>query len=181
VKIGDPAEKEIVSKYGVQTAPMPLMLAVAPNGAVTRGIPQSFDEAKILASFVSPATEKCLKVLQEGKLPFICVQGETTKLNAEALKGIEDFKAQKDFTKMTEIVTVSPTDPAEATLLKQFDLAPKTGEAVTFFLARPGALLGKYKGATKKDTIAASLAAAMTGGGCCGGGTCAPGQSCDKK
>ena len=36
IQITDPAEKQIVDKYGVTRAPMPLVLAVAPCGAITK-------------------------------------------------------------------------------------------------------------------------------------------------
>ncbi|MHC4178949.1 MAG: hypothetical protein ACYSWU_15660, partial [Planctomycetota bacterium] len=35
VNITDPREKPVVDKFGVSRAPMPLVLALAPNGAIT--------------------------------------------------------------------------------------------------------------------------------------------------
>ncbi len=37
VRVGDPVEKVMVDRYGVARSPMPLVLAIAPNGAVTGG------------------------------------------------------------------------------------------------------------------------------------------------
>ena len=35
MNVGDPAEKALVEKFGVSRSPLPLTLAVAPNGAIT--------------------------------------------------------------------------------------------------------------------------------------------------
>ena len=66
---GAPAEKGIVDKYRLSAAPMPLVLVFAPNGAITGGIvgPQVTEEA-LQNAIASPCMQKCLKVLQEGKL-----------------------------------------------------------------------------------------------------------------
>ena len=39
--VADPAEKPIVAKFGVDRSPLPLVLAIAPNGAITKGFPNS--------------------------------------------------------------------------------------------------------------------------------------------
>ena len=41
VNINDSREKAIVDRFDVSRAPMPLVLALAPNGAVTKGFPHS--------------------------------------------------------------------------------------------------------------------------------------------
>ena len=56
IQITDPAEKQIVDKFGVSGAPMPLVLAIAPSGAVTKAFPKQFDEAQLQQAFVSPCT-----------------------------------------------------------------------------------------------------------------------------
>ena len=61
VKITDPNEKAVVDKFGVSRAPMPLVVALAPNGAVTKAFPIKFDEQQLREGFVSPCTAKCLK------------------------------------------------------------------------------------------------------------------------
>ena len=39
VRITEPEQKEVVEEFGLDRAPMPLVLAFAPNGAVTGGFP----------------------------------------------------------------------------------------------------------------------------------------------
>ncbi|HUT13548.1 MAG TPA: hypothetical protein VMY42_23875 [Thermoguttaceae bacterium] len=171
VQITDADEKPLVDKYGVNQAPMPLVVALAPNGAVTKGFPVRFDESQLREAFVSPCTAKVLKGVQDRKLIFLCIQNQTTRSNAAAMQGVADFKADARYTAATEIVTLDPADATEAELLEGFEIDPRTDEAVTVFLAPPGRAIGKVKGPTSKDRFIATLSAASTG---CGPGGCGP-------
>ena len=85
VSITDSSETAIVDKFDLARAPMPLVLAMAPNGAITGGFPTKFDERQLLDAFATPGTEKVMKPLQDGKLVFVCVQNAKTKSNAAAM------------------------------------------------------------------------------------------------
>lgn len=61
VQTTDPAEKPLVDRFGLSRTPMPLVLAVAPNGAITGGFPVKLTEKDVAAAFVSPTTAACLK------------------------------------------------------------------------------------------------------------------------
>jgi hypothetical protein len=171
----DPAEKEIVGKYNVSRAPMPLVLVIAPNGAITQGLPKTFTEEQLLDAFVSPGEAQCLKALQDGKVVLLCVQNEKTKLNGPAMKGAQDFKSDPQFTKFTEIIKLSPTTVGEEKFLKKLRVNSNPTEAITIFLAPPGSMLGTFKGATDKEVLKKTLMAAMrnqscgpsSGSGCC--------------
>ena len=167
----DQLEKEIVDKLSVGRAPMPLALALAPNGAVTRGFPMKFDEKQLMEAFASPCMEKCLKALQQRKLTVLCVQNETTKLNDEAMKGVTEFKADIQYGRTAEIVTVDPEDPGEAETLKKLNIDLGTDQAITALLAPPGKLIGMFKGATTKAMLVAAVRKSASGcdprSGCC--------------
>jgi len=178
VNITDPRERALVAKYQLARSPMPLVLALAPTGAVTRSFPLRFTEAQLETAFVSPGMQKCLKALQDRKLAFLCVQNGTTKHNAEAMLGVREFAGDPQYAKTTEIITIDPTDAAEESLLKQLKVDPKTEEAVTVFLAPPGTTVATYTGETKKDVLMA--AAKMAAKGCDPKtGCCAPKKPAD--
>lgn len=165
VDVADAAEKDIVARYGVDRAPMPLALVVAPNGAVTGGFPVSVTEEQLSGAFVGPATASCLKALQDGKFVFLCAQNNSTSSNEDALKGVRAFREDARYAKATEIVSVDPADPAEAKFLGQVKIDPRTNVAMTAFLAPPGAVVATYSGATDKNTIVAALTRATPGSG----------------
>lgn len=171
VNITDPQERALVAKYQLTRSPMPLVLAMAPTGAVTRSFPARFTEAQLQTAFVSPGMQKCLKVLQDRKMAFLCVQNGTTQHNAEAMQGVRDFVADPQYAQTTEIITIDPADSGEEALLKQFKVDPLTEEAVTVFLAPPGMKVATYTGETKKDVLVAAAKTAARGcdpkSGCC--------------
>jgi len=127
-----------------------------------------FDEKQLLDAIASPGLAASLKGLQDRKLVFVCVQNDATKSNAAAMKGVQDFKADRRFSGTTEIVILDPAKTEESKFLGQLGVAPDTKEAVTVFLAPPGTVVGKFQGATKKSQLEASLqkAAADCGTGC---------------
>ena len=73
VQASDPSEKAVVDRFGTSRAPMPLVLAVAPCGAVTKAFTSAFDESQLRTALVSPGTQLCLKALQDRKLVLLCV------------------------------------------------------------------------------------------------------------
>jgi hypothetical protein len=171
VNVADPLEQEFVAKYNLSRAPVPLVLALAPNGAVTRSFVEPLAGARFETAFVSPGTEKCLKALQDRKLVFICVQNGKTEHNDEAMQGVRAFAAEDLYAKTTEIITLDPTDAAEADFLKRIKVDPQTTEAVTVFMAPPGGTIATYEGATQKDVLIAAAKTAAKGcdpkSGCC--------------
>lgn len=86
VRVSDPAEQAVVSKFGVDRAPLPLVLAVAPNGAVTKGFSAAFTEEQAAQAFVSPATARVLMGLQSRKLVLVCVQSRGVSVRPVSLK-----------------------------------------------------------------------------------------------
>ncbi len=177
VDITAASEKAIVDEFGLDRAPMPLILAIAPNGAVMGGFPMQVKKQELLDCFASPGTEQCMKQLQKNRLVLLCVQNEKTKSNKEAMQGVRDFKADARFAKATEIIMLDPTDTAEAHFLKDLQIDPKTATAVTVFLAPPGASLAIYEGATNKEEMATTLQKSSSG---CGPGGCGPGGCAPK-
>ena len=170
------SEAAIVKKFGLDRAPMPLVLALAPNGAVTGGFPAKVEKQQLLEAFASPCTEQCMKRLQDNRLVFLCVQNTKTEANDVAMKGVREFKADARFAQATEIVMLDPADAAEVAFLKDLTIDPQTKQAVTVFLAPPGAPIAMYEGATDKDEIVATLekASSACGPGGCGPDGCAP-------
>lgn len=176
VRVSDPAEKSIVEKFGLDRAPMPLVLAIAPNGAILGGFPQKFTEEDLLNSFGSPCTEQCMKGLQDGNPVLLCVQNKGTAGKDEALKGVREFAADSRYASATQVVMLDPADPAEHPFLADLQIDPKSPEAVTAFLVPPGSVIAEFKGATSKDELIAALEKANTacGPGGCGPGGCGP-------
>ncbi len=172
IYVADSAEKPIIDKFGVRGAPMPLLLAIAPTGAATRAFPKKFDEAQLQQAFVSPCTAKCMRAIQDRHSILLCVQSEKTQSNQEATQGAEAFKADPQYTKGTEIITLNPAEEMEQPFLKALQVDPRTPVAITLLVTPTGAPVARFAGAVTKDQIEAAVKAAQS--------SCGPGCSCHK-
>jgi hypothetical protein len=172
VRTTDPAEKAVVDQFGVSRSPMPLVVAVAPNGAVTGGFPLKLTDRDVAGAFVSPGTAACLKAVQSRKLVLLCVEPAGS---LDVPQGVREFKADAQYGPATEVVRVRANDAAEAGFLKILQVRPATS-TVTAFLAPPGRLLGTFDATVTRQQLVDKLRTA--GSGCCPGGKCGPGGCC---
>ncbi len=174
VNASDPTERVLVTKYGMTRSPLPLVMALAPNGAVTRSFTGEITDAQLETAFVSAGMQKTLKGLQERKTVFVCFQNGQTQHNTEAMLGVREFAADPQYAARTEIITLDPTDAAEKSFIETLKLELTTDEATTVMMAPPGKIVGAYTGATSKDVFIAAAKGAASG--CAPGAKCAPGK-----
>lgn len=169
-----PSESAALAQFRLSRAPMPIIVAIAPNGAITGAhYGDKLKEPNLQESMAGQAEQQCMKALQSGKLVFACMQNATTKSNDIAMQGVNDFKADTRFAEATEIVSLDPANEADQRFLTKLGIQPTMEEATTAFLAPPRSLVKTFTGATDKDALVAAIMAASKGG--CGGGKCAPG------
>lgn len=176
INITNAEEKDIVDKYDLKKTPMPFVLVLAPNGAVTGGFPSSFTQDQLLSSITSPGAAACLKALQQRKLVILSLQNSRTANNEEALRGAKELKADPQFQTATEIVLIDPTSPEEHAFLNQFGVNLDSTQALTVLIAPPSTVIGTYVGPTSKAQFVSDLKQATAG--CCGPGGCCPGGNC---
>ena len=167
IDLRSPAEKGLIEKLELKRLPLPFVLALAPNGAVTGGFPIEFDEQKLRGALVSPAMASCLKALQDKKTVFLCVQNEQSKSHAEALAGIKAFRADPKSAATTEVVLLDPKDSAEAQTLERFKIEGEGAIALTVLLKPPGTVAARFSGPTDKAKISDAMKACTS----CAGGT----------
>lgn len=175
VNITDPLDQEMVKSYGVDRAPMPLILVLAPNGAIMGGFPTKVEESQLLGAFGTPGMEQTMKFLQERRLVFVCFQNQMTQKNEAAMYGIKELQDDPSIGGAVRVVFVNPTDPNEGRFLTQLQIDPSQNVAQTVMLAPPGSAVGKFMGGTTKTMLLSKLQAS---GGCgpggCAGGKCGP-------
>lgn len=161
VPITDPAEAALVKKYGVARAPMPLVVAVAPNGAITGVFQQRLEDASLDEAIVSPTMSRCMKAMQEGKLVLVCgFPSATGALPA----GVKDMQADPHFSNRLTVIPMQLTDPAETRFVSQMELPANSRSTAIVFMAPPGVVVGKYNSLVTKNQMASDLHKA---GKCC--------------
>ncbi len=167
VNVADPAEKALVEKHKTARAPLPLTLAVAPNGAITGVFAQKLEAKHIDESFVTPTTADCMKSLQDGKAVLLCVHPTE---QAATPAGVREFQADPQFKGRVSLVSMRLHDRAEASFLTDLQIdSARTSETTVVFMAPPGVMVGKYTAQVTKVKLAADLHAA---GKCCDDPNC---------
>jgi hypothetical protein len=168
----DPQNAELVERFGVSRAPLPIAFAVAPNGAITGVFHRQITAESLEEAFVTPTMTRCMKSLQDGKLVLVCVRSSARTAIPQA---VEAFQADEHFRDRIKVESFLVADAAEQKFLKQMELDPATVKtATTILLAPPGVLVGKFAADASMDSIAAELAKA---GKCCDDPKCKHHQS----
>jgi hypothetical protein len=176
IRVSDPREVEAVEIFGVDRAPLPLIAAVAPNGAVTKAWPLKATPEQLADGLVSRGAAACLKAMQEQKLSLICVLNQQTAHSAAVRLAASGFQADERFAAATRIIEIDPADASERTFLTSLKISPKTPDAVAVLVSPTGQPVGMFSGAVTTAEIVAKLKTAQQG--CCPGGKCGPGGCC---
>ncbi|MDD5528615.1 MAG: hypothetical protein PHX21_01135 [bacterium] len=169
IDISNPNAQATIQKYGIDRAPIPITLVMAPNGAVVTGFPDTVNNDLLRNAFVSPKTTEIIKSVQDRKLAYLYI----------ANRGMKYYKANLDLLKETakvdlqgaaNIIEVDPKSEEESSLLKQCGVDASTKEA-TVLILNCGSVVGNLTGKFVKQIL---LSRTMSGcsGGSCGGGTC---------
>ncbi len=169
VDVTDPGELSFARRQRVVGAPMPMVLAFAPTGAVTAAFSDDFAPEILQTAFVSPATEQSLANLQLNHLVLICVQSASTRWNEEALKGASDLVADERFANSADIVMLDPSDPREGNFLATLGVDPATPDAVTVLMVPPGTAVAQVVGKSDKKMLIKELEASTKRAGCAPG------------
>ncbi len=163
----DPAKRSLAERYGVSRAPMPLVLCLAPNGAITGAFTKQFTPDAVDQALVTPSMTAYMKALQDDKIVVVHVKPDS---NAPLPRGAYEFVGDPVFQARTVVVSFTVDDPAERRFLRAMDIDPAAVRgSIVSVLAPPGVFVGKYSSTVSKDQIAAELHAA---GQCCEDANC---------
>lgn len=171
VDANSPNHQALVQRYGLARAPMPLTIAIAPNGAMTGLFAAKITEQKIANAFVTPTMAQCMKSMQQGRLVLVCVSSAS---GLPVPQGVREFQSDAQFKNRTDVLSLLTNDPNEAEFLRQLKIdAQALQGTTTAFLAPPAVLVGKFGPNATKDEMAAALHAA---GKCCDDPNCKHGR-----
>jgi hypothetical protein len=167
VNVSDPAQRETVDRYQVARAPMPLVLCVAPNGAIAGAFVRKLDDAMVERALITPAMAEATKALQEQKIVLVHVKpAADSPLSPGAVELISDpaFQAR------TVVVDVVVGDPVESRFVTDMKIKPSDViEPMLVVMAPPAVLVGKFPSQATGAQLASALHAA---GKCCNDPNC---------
>jgi len=162
----DSKESDVIQKYGINRAPLPVLLAFAPNGAITGGFPQKVTEQQLSDCMVSKLIMKILKTVQAKKVALVLLQNKNTKFNTETANVAVEFSKDERLIGLVDIIKQDPSDGDIKEFLTQCKIESTTKDAATVLIVPPGKIGGVYSGNVTKETLIAGLAS-CSGGGCC--------------
>ena len=169
-QVTDPADQAIVMKYGMARAPLPMVLAIAPNGAVTGVFDRKLTADLVSEAFVTPTMAHCMKSMQESKVVLVCLH-RSAKPSIPA--GVRDLENDPLFADRVAIVPLRLNEPGEESFLEQMQVEPAKTQDLVVMMAPPGVLVGKFSTSTTKDEMAGALHKA---GKCCDDPNCKHGK-----
>lgn len=178
-RANDPAEQPLVQHFGIGRAPMPLTVAVAPNGAITGVFAKKISDEHLSAAIVTPTMMKCMKSLQNKQLVFVLVSSGNKPAVPNGVKALQSDPQFKD--RMT-FASMRVDDPAETRFVTQMQIDPqKVVGPYAVLIAPPGVLVGHFDTASTPAQIAAAI---HKSGQCCDDPNCkhaaAPAQQAAK-
>jgi hypothetical protein len=175
----DPGNAELVAKYRLAGAPLPLVLVAAANGAIAGGLPASQATEELLVDMIpSPKKAEILMALQEGKSVFLVAARKGMKAAPGAKNSCS--MACMQMSGKSASVEIDMDDPGEAAFLDQLKVNRASEEPVTLVVNALGQVTATYAGAA--DVANLVQAAAKRAGGCCpssvqgGSKSCGPGK-----
>jgi len=167
IDVANAAHKPIIARYGLEDAPIPMTLVIAPNGAVTAAFPRTMkDTVDLKTAFVSAGMADILKVVQAGKLAVVCLKNAKTTCNAESDATIKTLCADKQLAGITDTLVMDPADPKEVEFYKRCSVKTDNPKAQIMLVAPPGRVLGVFDGDITSDQLMARLTQACGSGGC---------------
>jgi hypothetical protein len=169
----DATNKDLVTKYRLAGAPLPLIIVLDKNGTIAGGLPlKDATPAKLVDMVPSPKTSEILKAIAEGKSVYVVAY----KANMPNQKSIMDNCAMACGKMDNKSVTVKVdlTDKNETKLIQNLKCDMNAKEPVTYVINKSGQVVSTHNGITDVNTLVSSAKKAPAGG-CCPGGSSSAG------
>ena len=174
----DAANKDLVTKYGVSNAPLPLILVIASNGAVTGGFPSYQATADMLINVIpSPVKADVIKALSNGKSVFLVVSRKDMTEKDDVMNTCA--QACIEMQNNTKLIALDLDDQKEKTFIAEMKIDPAITSPQTFVINSKGQITGTFNDDVNTTTLVATAKKLPAAKGC--GTSCAPGACGTKK
>ena len=154
VRINDPAERQVVSRFDATRSPMPTAMAIAPNGAVTGVFPLKINVTQIHQAILTPKYADMVKALQSQKIVLLCLQPGA---GGPIPKGVADFEADPIFKGRSHRIVVNANDTRERQLFERMNVKPDIASPVVVVFAPPGTFLGRFDATVTRQILATTI------------------------
>jgi hypothetical protein len=172
----DSTNSQLVKKYRLAGAQLPLILVVASNGVAAGGL--TVDQAtpeSLLKMIPSPKKAEVLQALSERKAVFVVASRKSMVDQAKIFETCKN--ACNQIKNKAAFVSIDMDDEKENLFLSQLKINKLSTEPVTSVINSQGKITGAFNGSVESKKLVD--AAAKKAGGCCPGGSkkgCGPGN-----
>ena len=168
--ISDSKNAQLVNKYRLAGAPVPLIIVIDKNGNVAGGLPLAQATPEALVNIIpSPKLSEVIKGMNEQKTIFLVAYKETMLNKEKAFSACNEA-----VTKMNNnaIVTkLNIVDKAEAKLINKLKISSLLAEPMICVLNSQGQVIATFNTVKSSDELVKAATVVKKSGGCCPGGS----------
>ncbi len=154
VNVADRSAADIVKRYDASRLPMPTLMGVAPNGAITGVYQLSVNEQQLDSAVLTPRYSEMVKKLQEQKITVICLQ---PAVGGFVPAGVTQLEADPNLKKFVVQVSASADDVREARFFENMRVRTDIKQPVVLMFAPPGVFLGRFDASVSGQELAETI------------------------
>ena len=164
----DSTNSQLVSKYGLAGARLPLILTIATNGVAAGGLTVDRATPESLVKMIpSPIKAEVLQALSEKKAVFVVASRKSMVDRAKIFETCKN--ACNQMKNKAAFVSIDMDDEKENLFLSQLKINKLSTEPVTSVINPQGKITGTFNGSVEVKKL--MDAAVKKAGGCCPGGS----------
>lgn len=167
VNRADAANAAFIAQYRLLAAPVPLVIVIAPNGALGGGMPTAQATPELIAKLIpTPKKAEALKALQAGKAVFVTASRKGMAEEGGIMSACAAACSQ--MAGKSAALQIDMDDPSEQVFMQELKLNPQATQPVTMVINTQGQITGAFNGPVEVGSLV--QAATKKAGGCCPGG-----------
>ena len=171
VDINKKENDKIREEYRIYSAPR--VLVFAPNGVIVSEFKEKITVDRLESAFVTPATARILRGLQDKRVIFLMVQDDGWK-NAENVR--KTVSGVGDILRTTvRVLHVNPGDASEESLLRTLKVDKDKNQSLTYVISQSGQIGSRFEGPVSRKDLFMAFQKVLTARSGCGGSGSGPG------
>lgn len=151
----------------------PRVLVFAPNGVIVREFRKDISIERLESAFVTPATARILRGLQDRRVIFLTVQADEWK-NATTVRktvsGVGEILRNS-----ARVLNVDPEDAGEEPLLGTLKVDRGKRRSITYVISQSGRIGSRFEGPVSRKDLFMAFQKVLTARSGCGGSGSGPG------
>ncbi|HCS54640.1 hypothetical protein [Rubinisphaera sp.] len=150
VHVYDRGESDVVNQFDAKRIPVPAVIAVAPNGAITCIHNRSISQQQLERSLLTTKYAEVVLALQNDKIAVVSLLPTD---DSKPTKAARQFLKSDDFSDRSVHIQVSAEDESERDFYARVKVDPETEQSQVILFAPPGRHLGTFDNDVTLETL----------------------------